>query len=239
MFAGDSTGVDHPSGTPETRFVAVNACRLADTRVSKKPLTAGAIRGFYVAGTTGFAPQGGKSGGCAVPVGASAVALSVTSTRTSGTGFLSGWATGVSPSTSNFASTTRTANVTSNPTLPIAGASAAQLQIRAGGSTTDVIIDVTGYYMPAIHGLIYTGSSAYTYSGSLRVKSIHYVSTGVIDVTVDRDITYCTMLAGPYYPGNYIATAQPLGSNVIRMRTTTSDANATAVPTFVWLSVTC
>ena len=54
-------------------FVPITPCRIADTRLGGGIVTGSSTRSFYVAGTVGFAPQGGKSGGCGVPLGATAV----------------------------------------------------------------------------------------------------------------------------------------------------------------------
>ena len=66
----------------ESRYVAVTPCRIIDTRngagVNNTPFSALQTRTFSVGGTTGFTAQGGKSGGCGIPVGAVGVAATLT-----------------------------------------------------------------------------------------------------------------------------------------------------------------
>jgi hypothetical protein len=239
----DATGVENPTASQEDRFVPLSPCRIADTRVGNHRLAAYATRPFYVAGTFGFAPQGGKAGGCGVPIGATSVALSVTSTNSGGDGYLAGWATGTNPAATNFASMIGGHNVTSNPILPIGSQSTQQLQIKAGVRPTDVVMDVTGYYVPQIHALFYTGSGAYIYSGSSRVKAIAYVSPGVVNVTLDRDVSLCSVTTTGYYTGVYASAAPAAGhADQVQVRTWSLDSTThreTPSQTFVVFNVSC
>ncbi len=131
----------------------ITPCRVADTRLGGGIVMGSSTRSFYVAGTFGFAPQGGKSGGCGVPLGATAVATNVTTTQSATSGYLTGYANGGAAPLSSFLSYTRTANVTGNPVLPLATGSGKQLNIKAS-ATTHIVIDVTGYYNTQSHLII-------------------------------------------------------------------------------------
>src|SRR5688572_8570902 len=50
----------------EMVFVAVQPCRIVDTRPNQ-PLLAGVARTFHVVGSGNFAPQGGPPAGCGIP----------------------------------------------------------------------------------------------------------------------------------------------------------------------------
>lgn len=66
-------------------------------------------------------------------------------------------------------------------------------------STTHVVLDVSGYYMPKMHGLVAPGGTIYAGSGS--ILSATNPSAGVYSVTFDRNITYCTPMVDTYNAG--------------------------------------
>jgi hypothetical protein len=241
--AAPAAGPVYVTPTEETHFVPLKPCRIADTRVNRQTLAANTGRIFYVAGGVGFAPQGGTAGGCGVPIGASAVALAVTTTNSASTGFLAGWATGTSESVSSFASLARGANISTNPVLPIAASSNPQLALKVHGGGTDVVLDVTGYYVPQIQGLVYTGTNSFTvYSGSPRVLSVTHISTGIADVTLDRAVDFCTVMTAPYYDRFYYTSAQAIAGPKVRIYSWSLDDNthkAVYVDNYVWLNVVC
>ena len=160
----------------EDQYVPITPCRIVDTRTGGGALVAGSIRDFYVGGTTGFAPQGGKSGGCGIPLGATSIAAVLTAVSPSHAGFLRAWPEG---STEPAATILNYSTVTSGTgaTLSIK-ASAPALRVHNYAGTTQLVIDVTGYYADPIEGLIYTGSTAtpvsdgYVYSGTPRLRSV-------------------------------------------------------------------
>ena len=113
--------------------------------------------------------------------------------------------------------------VTATPVLRLSTTSGSPLTLRAWTGKTQVVVDVTGYYQPPIEGLIYTGSTAtptsdgYVYSGSPRLLSVTWVALGIADVTVDRDVTYCTPVANAYYGDFYYANAKAFNGNQVRV----------------------
>ena len=240
LVATAATG-RRPSPTDEL-FVAITPCRVADTRLGGGKLVHEVARNFYVAGTFGFAPQGGKAGGCGVPVGAAAVATNVTITNVAGPGNIGGYATGTTEPLSNFLSLNKGLATTANPVLPLASSSGPQLTLEAHASNTDVVIDVTGYYTEQLHALVYVnGTGSSIYSGSSHVLSVTNEGTGVADVTFDRDVTYCTTEASSDLQGHYALAFTEQSSSTVEVQTWVLNSTAGAVATtgYVYLTVTC
>ena len=232
----------------DATYHPVAACRLITTATHIGYLVSGHPRAFKVAGTTGFATQGGKSTGCGIPAGATAISANVTTTKSSAQGYLSAYPTGGTASSSRFLTYQVSRTVTATPVLPLSTTSGLPLTLRAWTGKTQVIVDVTGYYQPPIEGLIYTGSTAtptsdgYVYSGSPRLLSVTWVALGIADVTVDRDVTYCTPVANAYYGDFYYANAKAFNGNKIRVYSWSIDptTHATAfVNNYVYLTVLC
>ena len=201
----------------ELHYVAVAPCRVADTRSGGGALAIGVARSFYVSGTTGFPTQGGTSGGCKVPTYAVAFAANVTSVASTGSGYLKGGAAG-SPSSTTFLAYSRGVTNTSTPTLPLRTGTARQLTLKAYQGATQVLIDVTGYYVEQIEATINTdgidsdGLPGPIQNGSTAVLSVTALDPGYAEVTFDRDIYGCTVSASPYDDrGNpyYFASASP------------------------------
>ena len=126
-------------------------CRAADTRLVVGPanpkLGQGGLRGVQVVGSDNMTSQGGPAAGCGVPVGATAVEVSITAVEPEATGFLR-----VSPGTPGAESTTAFVNfngttaATNTGTTKAANLATGDLQIRHFGGKTHVIVDVQGYF---------------------------------------------------------------------------------------------
>ncbi|MEJ7650418.1 MAG: hypothetical protein WKF57_15505 [Nakamurella sp.] len=212
--SGDGPAVVAPSAvTPVSKqqmlYSPVAPCRIVDTR-NTTPLASGSTRSFYVAGTFGFAPQGGKTGGCGVPLGATSVSVSVTAIDPSNPGFLQAW-----PSDNVNAKVTvlnyGTQGITSGATIGLALGAAAQLKVKNSGGPTDLAIDVTGYYRPQIHAVL--NSTGGIYSGSPRVLSSTNLATGSYRVQLDIDPTDCTPIAS-IFGSAYFASAYVSGGYI-------------------------
>lgn len=173
----------------EQLFVPVTPCRIADTRKAGGALGDLATRNYVVGGTTQFVPQGGKSGGCDIPPGAKAVAATVTSVSATGTGFIRAYPTGGSEPTATLLNFS-TVNTGTSSVLPIRSGAGAGLTLRNHGSTTHVVIDVNGYYIPQMQAYISPAGAIANQSG--RLVSATLVSTGVYKLIWDRDVSDCT-----------------------------------------------
>lgn len=226
----------------ESVYVPIRPCRIADTRASSAgTMRHSTTRPFYVRGTTGFAGQGGTSTGCGIPAGATGVTVNTTVTNVTGSGFMTNFPTGTAQPLSNFVFYNRNVTQTSNPTFALAPAGTEpSVQVRtSGGGDADLVIDVTGYYLPQIEALVTpTGS---IYAGSPRVLSGTHTATGVVTVHVDSDVTYCTPVAHPYYADEY-ATAEALTGSDVTVRVWNLDSSThaeTPVDDYFYLTVTC
>lgn len=216
----------------QTLFVPVTPCRIADTRRAVGPLTNLAVRTFGVQGTSGFAPQGGKSGGCGVPADASGVATNVTVTGAAGAGYLSGYPAGSAEPLSNFVTYSKGVTATVNPTFALATSTARSLSFKAHGGTVQVIIDVTGYYVPQIQAVVAPNGSLY--AGTKAIVSSLRTGPGSYSIVTTADVTNCavivTIRGGAFYGDGF-------GSgNTIVVTTWALSSTASAVPTDLYFS---
>ena len=137
-------------------FVALQPCRLVDTRVGS-PLAPGEARSFNVVGATGFAAQGGTGSGCGIPGYAGgrpqvqAVALNVVAVSPQGPGHLVAWPPDQPEplaSIINYANVPGGLNVANGVLLPLAqdGSQGADVRLRAAVSGVHVVVDAVGYF---------------------------------------------------------------------------------------------
>lgn len=135
-------------------FVPVAPCRLLDTRQGGGIIAAGTTRSFRVAGTAGFEAQGGKSGGCGIPIGASSpvaasVMVNLVAVDVTGKGNLAAWEFGQpEPLASSINFQRIDMNIANGLIVPIAGVSsqAADLSVKANVAGAHLVADVTGYF---------------------------------------------------------------------------------------------
>lgn len=120
-------------------FVAVTPCRIADTRLAAGPfggptMAGGSTRTFAV-----------PSSSCGIPPTALAYSLNVTVVPQAGLGYLSIWATG---QTQPYVSTLNSESglITANAAIVPAGTNGA-INVFVT-DTTDVILDINGYFAP-------------------------------------------------------------------------------------------
>lgn len=220
-----------PLARQQMLYSPIAPCRIVDTR-NTTPLASGATRSFYVAGTFGFAPQGGKAGGCGIPLGATSVSVSVTAIDPSNTGFLQAW-----PSDNANAKVTvlnyATQGITSGANLGLALGSSPQLRVKNSGGPTDLAIDVTGYYRSQVYGTFASDGTVYDGNGTL--VAYNHPSTGVYTVRSDRDLTGCAVTATSYYYA-YNVSGYSQG-NYVYLQMTNHDG--TAVNYYFHVNVTC
>jgi len=236
-------GASAPTFQPtyESIYVPVTPCRIVDTRrgvgTNGTPIGNKQTRTYYVGGTFGFAPQGGKAGGCGIPVGAVAISSILTAVSPARAGFVRAWPQGQSEPGATVLNYGRIASGT-GVTLSINPLMASSLNVRNYGGPTEVVIDVTGYYVKQLAGFI--SPSGGTYAGSSRiVSSARITDPGVYEVTFDRDVRYCAAVANAYYY-NYYASTDSYGAannNTVRVRLF-NNAGA-AVNGYFSITVTC
>jgi len=121
------------------QLVPVTPCRLVDTRQTGGPIQSGTSRNFTV-------PQ---LGNCGIPATAAAYSLNVTVVPHGSLGYLTIWPAGLAqPSTSTMNSPD--GRVKANAVVVLGGASGA-VSVYVS-NTTDVILDIDGYFAPTASG---------------------------------------------------------------------------------------
>jgi hypothetical protein len=136
-------------------FVPVTPCRIIDTRLAGGAIAANSMRSFLVTGSTGFEGQGGKSGGCGIPQGAStplaaAVVINFVAVGPQGPGDMRAWPFGQTKPLAavlNYANVPGL-NIANGIVVPIAGTSDQpdDLSVSTDVSGTHLVADVTGYF---------------------------------------------------------------------------------------------
>ncbi len=199
-------------GSAELLYVPVAPCRVIDTRNGSgsggTPLGSNTSRSYYVAGTNGFTAQGGKPGGCGVPEAAQAVAATVLAYDPSAAGRLRTWPTGTTEPgvvTLYYGSSSATTGTTIN----LATGAGRDASFRNNNATTDLIVDVTGYYVPAMYAYVSSSGSVIDHSG--RLVSSSRTTTGLYTLVWDRDISSCAGTASSDVTG-YIVSVYTTGS---------------------------
>jgi hypothetical protein len=160
-------------------FVPATPCRIIDTRLAGGAFAAGESRSYHIAGSANYAAYGGNAAGCGVPGDlvrnpidisglfilsygqkVRAVALNFVAVTPSGAGNLRAWPTNQTvptAATMNYSpALPALANgviVTScdafDLTLPYDPCPSGDVTIRADASTTHLVVDVQGYFVPA------------------------------------------------------------------------------------------
>lgn len=203
--------------TLEQLYVPVTPCRIVDTR-GGATFNNGTTRTYYASGTFGFAPQGGKSGGCGIPVGAKALTATFTAVTPSHAGFVRAWAAGgAEPQATllNYA----TFNTGTGATVPVLSGGAPALTVKNYGGPTHLVIDVTGYYIPQLQAYISSTGGIIDQSG--RLVSVTKGGAGVYTLVWDRDTGSCSAEATSDFGARHISVYTNPGSTSVYVYDTT------------------
>ena len=194
----------------EMSYVPITPCRIIDTRngtgTGGTPFASGTTRTYYVSGTSGFAPQGGKSDGCGIPSGATAIAATLTAANpnpTRANGGFHAWPNGqTEPSATvlNYGDF----QISAGATVTINSTTAYSLKVRNYYGISDLVVDVFGYYVKPMAGFI--AEAGGPYAGSSRILGSTRTATGIYEVQFDRDIHFCSATA-TVYVSSYYASA--------------------------------
>ena len=220
----------------ETSFVAVTPCRVADTRSGGGALPRLSTRAFAVGGTTGFLPQGGRNGGCQIPATATSVVVTVTAVTPKGQGYLAAWPFGVARPTSSVVNFAVGTTVAGSSTVPL-GAGGKINVYNGGVGTTQVLVDVAGYYVKPLAAFI--SPSGGTYAGSSRTLAATKISTGYYEVTFDQEVRNCAAVATPYYYSYFASTDAFASLTPDKVRVRVWSAANTPVDSYFSLQVSC
>lgn len=167
-LAQQASGADIPlilgSVTSDLVYTPVTPCRVFDSRVSQGgpgPIPANTQRNVFVAGTVGFPAQGGLSGGCGVPIGATSAIINFATVLPAGPGNIRAWAVADPQPAAPLAAVMNYGAVAGLPAIangvpvPLCNPAATlctlgDLRLQADTSGTDILGDVVGYFGPAV-----------------------------------------------------------------------------------------
>jgi len=139
--------------TADFVYNPVTPCRIINTLVAGGPIAAGTTRSFRVTGTN-FSAQGGTSGNCNVPVGATGAVINFVAVAPAGAGDLRYTPFGTAVPTASFLNYVNSGipndNVANGMTFPICNPATttctSDFTIQADVSATDVVADVQGFF---------------------------------------------------------------------------------------------
>lgn len=222
----------------QAQYVSITPCRIVDTRVAGGKLGNLTQRTYVVGGTSGFPAQGGTSGGCGIPVGATGIAATLIANTPDRGGYLRAWPAGITEPNATVLTYLAGPGNSTGATLSITPGTAASLTVRNHTGTIDLVIDVTGYYVKPLAAFI--SSSGQPYSGSSRILAASHIGTGVYEVQFDRSIRYCTA-AVTAYVSSYFASASTWydSSRPDTVRVWLWTAAGAAVDQYFYITVSC
>jgi hypothetical protein len=237
-LADDDIGIQAVPGLgqAELLYVPIAPCRVVDTRggtgSNGTPFSSGTARSYYVGGTVGFPQQGGRPGGCGIPESAMAVSVTVLAYEPGGSGRLKAWPHGTAEPNANvqyYGST----SLGTGATLPLTAGSGRDLRIRNFNTSTDVLLDVTGYYVPQLYAYLDPSGSLIDHSG--RVVSSERTSVGSYTITWDRNVGSCVGVASSDLTGYIVSVYTDGNSSYVRV----DDNAGTAADYYVNVSLHC
>src|SRR5436305_148326 len=177
-------------------YVPLAPCRVIDTRLGGGKMAAGETRSFHIAGTSGFDTQGGNSGGCGVPIGAStplaaAVMINLVAVDVDGKGNLAAWAFGQSqPLASSINYQKLDMNIANGLIVPISGVATStfDMNVKASFANAHLVADVTGYF---------TRFPVEQFQGGLKstVTSTDYTTLTDMSAGACTELTNCAVTA--------------------------------------------
>lgn len=216
----------------ESKFTPIAPCRIVDTRLAGGRIASLQLRNFSAVGTGSFSNQGGAS--CGIPSAATAISASVLTVNPSAPGYLRIWSYGTPEPLASFTNYSRGGIVGKSGEIQVASAGR-DFRVRSVGGSTDVVIDVTGYYISPMSALVDVGGTVLRGS---RVVSTTYIGTGVNLVDFDRDVSNCAYAATAYDPGRTMEV-EPRFSDNPGVYVVATDSNGVSNDSAFYLTVTC
>jgi len=137
-------------------YTPLTPCRIIDTRPGSGgpgPIAAGGTQSFYVAGTLNFPAQGGKSGGCGVPVGATAAMINFVAVGAAAAGDVRVTPFGTAMPTAsilNYAGGVSGLNLANGLAVALCNPATTtctfDIVLQADASAINIVADVQGYF---------------------------------------------------------------------------------------------
>ncbi|WP_029138324.1 hypothetical protein [Nakamurella lactea] len=220
----------------EDVYVPITPCRIVDTRKAVGKFNSTTTRNYYVTGTFGFAPQGGKTGGCGIPKGATAIAATLTAITPTHAGYFRAWPNGLAEPGATLLNYS-TVNIGTGANVSLSTTAGQPLRVKNYGGPSHLVIDVSGYYVKQLGVLITFDGSLY--SGSSRAISSSRLGVGVYLVQFDRDVKYCSATASVYVADQYASTTTYYGSSSDTVQIRVFNAAAVPADQSFYLNVLC
>jgi hypothetical protein len=216
----------------ESKYTPIAPCRIVDTRLGGGAIANLSARNFHALGSGSFAAQGGTS--CDIPFSATAVTGSVISADAPGSGYVKVYGYGAAEPTASFLNYVKTPLLSASGTIPVSD-STFDFTVKAFGKPTQVIIQLTGYYIRPMW--VEVASNA-TYVQGSRVTALSTLGTGLYEVDFDRNITGCAYTANSY-TGGISVEVEPRVTNVNGVFLALEDSTGALVNAAFYLTVTC
>ncbi len=182
-----------------------------------------------------FAGQGGSKTGCGIPTNAAALALNVLAVTPRAAGHIKvlpyrGAGTGTIVVYYNAAQT-----ISGGVNADIAAPGSHAFTIINLGGPSDVVADVTGYYIAPLAAEV-TGTGTLVHGS--RVTATSGIATGQYEVDFDRDVSNCFYSAAPNISG-VLVDVQPRDGTPSGVFVELTTTTGTAINTQFDLTVTC
>jgi hypothetical protein len=216
----------------ESKFTPIAPCRIVDTRLAGGRIGSLQARSFNALGGGYFGGQGGAS--CDIPASATAISASVLTVNPSAPGYLRIWSYGTPEPLASFTNYSRGGIVGKSGEIQVASAGR-DFTVRSVGGSTDVVIDVTGYYISPTWAEVEFDASLIRGS---RVVSQTHIGTGYYQVDFDRNVSNCSYAATSFYYGHEM-TVEPRSGDSHGVFVAVTNYNGTGVDTRFYLTVTC
>jgi hypothetical protein len=233
-----SATLSAPGFQPDSQlaFVPVSPCQVVNTGRIHKKLGTKATKTYAIAGTAGFAGQGGHANGCNVPTSAVAVSLNLLASKATRSGSVAVSAGDQQPNQTFLAYHAKQAT-TGALTSKLGPSPSAGIKVRNTGGPTNLTVVVTGYYDRPLQVML--SPSGTLYAGSSRAISASRIGTGNYVVQFDRDIEFCSATATVYAANYFAATSTYYSSPYDSVQVKVFDATGAPVDQYVYVNVSC
>lgn len=220
----------------ELTFVPVTPCQVVNTGRIQKKLGTKATKTYAVAGTAGFAGQGGQAIGCNVPTSAVAVSLNLLASKATRSGRVAVSAGDQQPNQTFLAYHAKQAT-TGALTSKLGPSPSAGIKVRNTGGPTNLTVVVTGYYDRPLQVML--SPSGTLYAGSSRAISASKLGTGNYLVQFDRDIEFCSATATVYTSSYFAAASTYYSSPYDTVQVRVFDNAGAPADQYVYVNVSC
>lgn len=218
----------------ESKFTPIPPCRAVDTRYGGGAMANNTSRHFLIGGSSSMHSQGGPTTGCGVPAQATAVSVTIT-TVASASGYLKACAYGASEPPTSFLNFTKLFNAAVGGVVSMGSG---QIWVKDRGGPTQVIVDVTGYYLAPMTAFVNTDGTLNHGSRVVSTAKLTLYGPGVYQVDFDRDVSHCTYAASNYDYSTGVLV-EPRSGDATGVFVETVNNSGALTDSAFYLTVTC